>query len=179
MPEPALHFSIVFALTAPRLGVKKALLLSLIALLPDLDILFHVHRSMSHSIVVLSFAFLPILMAVYFFKRNYIGFTLLCLMAVLGHSLMDCFQTYTPILYPALDKSLWIDAGGQLIMSSEGFKLKASVSVKDALTVFEPFEAKDAPIFTSEGFLMSLLLVIVPLFLGVISFRKAVSVSGI
>jgi hypothetical protein len=54
MPEPAMHFSVVFALAAPRLGVKRALLLSFIVLMPDLDVLMHVHRSMSRSIVLTS-----------------------------------------------------------------------------------------------------------------------------
>ena len=53
MPELALHFSVVFALTAPVLGLRRAIVLSLISLVPDLDALFRVHRSVSHSALLL------------------------------------------------------------------------------------------------------------------------------
>jgi membrane-bound metal-dependent hydrolase YbcI (DUF457 family) len=61
--ELIIHFTIPFiALTLLGLDVKRALPLSLLALLPDLDALFLVHRSLSHSLVVV-FAFAaPIVM---------------------------------------------------------------------------------------------------------------------
>ncbi|MEM4474506.1 MAG: metal-dependent hydrolase [Candidatus Bathyarchaeia archaeon] len=106
MPEPALHFSVIFALSASRLGIKKTLILSAIALLPDLDALFHVHRSMSHSLIILGLSWLLILTIIYTVKREYIGFRILCFLALLSHPIMDLFQNYTPILYPILDRSL-------------------------------------------------------------------------
>jgi membrane-bound metal-dependent hydrolase YbcI (DUF457 family) len=54
MPELFLHFSIPFALVAPILGLKRALLAGFIAILPDIDALMHVHRSLTHSILFLS-----------------------------------------------------------------------------------------------------------------------------
>jgi dolichol-phosphate mannosyltransferase len=163
MPELALHFSVVFALVAPRLGVKRALLLSFIALVPDLDVLMHVHRSMSHSILILAFAYTPILLAVYRFKPKGFRLALLGLLALLSHPVMDCFQTYTPILYPLLDRSVWLSVDGGVWISPSGLKPFASAGVKDTPTVFKRFTTMDAPVFTGEGFLISLLLVAVPL----------------
>ncbi|MEM1839460.1 MAG: metal-dependent hydrolase, partial [Candidatus Bathyarchaeia archaeon] len=108
MPEPAIHFSVIFALSAPRLGVKRALILSAIALLPDLDALFHLHRSMSHSLILLSLSWLLVLTVIYSIKRVYFRFGILCFLVLLSHPIMDCFQNYTPILYPMLDRSLWV-----------------------------------------------------------------------
>jgi heme/copper-type cytochrome/quinol oxidase subunit 4 len=167
MPEPAMHFSVVFALTAPRLGVKKALLLSSIALVPDLDVLMHIHRSMSHSIIVLTLAYTPILLAVYRFKPGYFRLTVLGLLALLSHIAMDLFQTYTPILYPILDSSLWIEVDGGVQVSPSGLKPQASADVKHVPTIFKPFEVIDAPVFTSEGFLVSLILTVIPLIICV------------
>jgi hypothetical protein len=167
MPEPAMHFSVVFALTAPKLGVKKALLLSFIALVPDLDVLMHVHRSMSHSIIVLTLAYTPILLAVYRFKPGYFRLTVLGLLALLSHIVMDLFQTYTPILYPILDSSLWIEIDGGVQVSPSGLKPQVSADVKHVPTTFKPFEAIDAPVFTSEGFLASLMLTVIPLIICV------------
>jgi dolichol-phosphate mannosyltransferase len=166
MPEPALHFSVIFAVSAPRLGVKRALLLSLMALLPDLDVLIHIHRSMSHSIILLILTWIPILLVSYLFKHRHFNTALLCLLAVLSHPILDSFQTYTPILYPAYDRSIWVSVNGWLLISPEGFTPQATVNVKDTPIAFKPFESFDAPIFTSEGFLISLILTAAPILLG-------------
>ena len=178
MPEPVLHFSVIFSVSAPRFGVKRALLLSLLALLPDLDILLHIHRSMSHSIILISLTWIPILSAFYLFKRRYFGMALLCFLAVLSHPLIDCFQTYTPILYPVYDRSIWVSIDGRLLVSPEGLTPQTSISVKDKPTVFKPFESFDAPIFTSEGFLISLILIVVPLLSRIRGIRKSFSGDG-
>jgi hypothetical protein len=47
MPELFLHFSIPFALAAPILGLKRAILVGFIAILPDIDALMHVYRSLN------------------------------------------------------------------------------------------------------------------------------------
>lgn len=167
MPEVSLHFSVVFALTAPKLGVRKALLLSFIALLPDLDVLMHIHRSMSHSIVVLTLTYTPILLAVYRFKPEYFKLTALGLLALLSHLIMDLFQTYTPILYPILNSSLCIAVDGGVRISPGGLTPQVSVDVKSTPTDFRQFEIMDAPIFTNSGFLISLILTAVPLFMCV------------
>ena len=56
--KPLIHFIVPFtALTLAGVEFRKALPISLLALLPDLDALFLVHRSLSHSLVVLLRAF--------------------------------------------------------------------------------------------------------------------------
>ncbi len=167
MPELMLHFSVIFALAAPRLGLKRALLVSFIALLPDLDVLLQVHRSMSHSIILLSLAYIPILLTVYRFKPDRSTLALLGLLALLSHPLMDCFQTYTPILYPLLDRSLWFRVDGGVHISPGGLTPTVTAGVEATPTIFKPFKAMDAPVFTSGGFILSLLLVAVPLILNV------------
>jgi len=178
MPEPALHFSVVFSISAPRLGVKHALLLSLLALLPDIDILLHIHRSMSHSVILIGLAWIPILLAFHLFGRRNLGIAILCFLAVLSHPLIDCFQTYTPILYPAYDRSIWVRVDGRLLASPDGFAPQTSVSIRDTPTVFKPFEYLDAPIFTSEGFLISVILTVAPLILSFRESRRLLSGSG-
>ncbi|MEM2080286.1 MAG: hypothetical protein QW104_06370, partial [Nitrososphaerota archaeon] len=53
MPELLLHFAISFSLAALVLGLKKGLLVGLVGILPDLDALARVHRSFTHSLVLL------------------------------------------------------------------------------------------------------------------------------
>lgn len=157
MPELLLHFSVPFALTAPKLGVKRALLISTIALLPDLDVLLHIHRSITHSILVLIPACLPILLFTYS-KNKYFNLALISILALLSHPLMDSFQTYTPLLYPLLDRSIWFRIEGGILILGSSLRPELQVAVKDVPTVFKPFEIMDAPIFTSEGLSISIML---------------------
>jgi len=74
---------------------------------------------------------------------------------------MDLFSTYTPILYPLALESFYLDFEGRLMIG--GSTIPTSTSQVDTTpTVFESFERLDAPMFTSEGFIVSLLLVAVP-----------------
>ena len=86
------------------------------AILPDLYVLFGVHRSMSHSLFVLVLAYSPFLVVTYRFKPEYFKLAIYCLLALLSHPVMDCFQTYTPILYPIYDRSVWVNVEGSLLM---------------------------------------------------------------
>lgn len=176
MPELALHFSVVFTLTASRLGVKKATLLSFLTLLPDLDALMHVHRSMSHSIPLLALVYAPVLLAVRKLKPKYFSLALLGLLTLIIHPLMDCFQTYTPLLYPILQSSLWLKVDGGIQITPAGLKPQVSAHLKNTPTVFKSFTTMDAPIFTSEALPVSLLLVAIPLLLN---FKRRGKTAGL
>ncbi|MEM4577192.1 MAG: glycosyltransferase [Candidatus Nezhaarchaeales archaeon] len=163
MPEPALHFSVVFAVSAPQFGVRRALPLSALALLPDVDVLFGVHRSMSHSAVLVALAFLPALLAAALAGRRRLGLAAACFAAVLSHLALDCFQSYTPLLYPLCGESFWVDVAGAVSISGGGLVPQLSAALRSIPTEFAAFEFMDAPLFTREGFLASAMLVAVPL----------------
>lgn len=86
--------------------LKKAFLLSLLALTPDLDALFHIHRSISHSaIILLAIMILIWLAARKPWIRTQIPFALF---ALISHLTLDVFTGYTPILWPLSQSSIWI-----------------------------------------------------------------------
>jgi hypothetical protein len=59
--KPLLHFVIPFAsLRAVGTDLRKAVLPSLIALTPDLDVYFHIHGSENHSIIILAAIAVPL-----------------------------------------------------------------------------------------------------------------------
>ena len=159
LPEPPLHFSVIFAIVAPNIGLKRALLISALALIPDLDVLFHIHRSMSHSLFILVLAYSPFLVVTYRFKPEYFQLAICGLLALLSHPVMDCFQTYTPILYPLYDRSVWVNVEGSVLISSSSLAPKVSATVKDVPTVFREFETMDAPLFSSESLIVSIMLI--------------------
>lgn len=106
MPHPALHFVIPFSVAlACRVSYKKSFLFGFIAVLPDIDIIFGVHRSATHSILVL---LLALAIALYFkFTRSKGNFGLASL-ALLSHPILDLFDGFTPIFWPLLNSSLYL-----------------------------------------------------------------------
>ena len=164
MPELLLHFSIPFALAKTKFSVKESIIIGLAALLPDLDALLHVHRWATHSLILLSIAFTPPIALAYKLNHKHLKLLLASYLAALSHIAMDAFQTYTPILHPAIDQSVWLKVEGNVTIAST-ITPKLAATILTAQTNFKKFSALDAPIFTSEGLIISLILTITPILL--------------
>ena len=109
MPEPLIHFIIPFIiLSFFGLSIRKSLTLSSIAILPDLDVLFHIHRSITHSVVFLILICIPIIGFIKLKYPNYFHDSLVGSLIVLSHPFLDVFNAYTPILYPLYKNSVFI-----------------------------------------------------------------------
>ena len=164
MPELLLHFSIPFALAKTRFSLRESMVIGLAALLPDIDILLHVHRWATHSIVITSIAFsIPIALA-YIYDRRHLKLAIACYLAVLSHIAMDSFQTYTPVLYPIARESMWFRIEGNATISNT-ITTRIAMEILTNQTEFRRFTTLDAPIFTSEGLIISLMLIIIPILL--------------
>ena len=161
MPEVALHFAVPFALTAPVLGLRRALLVSLIALIPDLDALLQIHRSATHSLVPLLAIVASSVFLAHRLRPKLFGLACASGLALLSHPVMDLFSTYTPILYPLMRDSVWLKVEG-FVLIGQSLKPNVTTIVATEPTVFQRFRILDAPVFTNEGFIISLLLVAVP-----------------
>ena len=158
LAEPLIHFTVPFAFfTALGVKTKKALLLSLLALTPDLDVLFHIHRSASHSLVILSAVFAPLL-ALTWNKKPYRGMALLGFAAVASHLILD-LAGYTPILYPLISDSFRVSFNCDIHYGSVP-ALSFNFMVESIPTAFIPFDRLDAPLFTTEGALISFALLL-------------------
>ena len=132
---------------------------SLIALLPDFDaLLVGVHRSTSHSIVVVLAVCGIALLLIRVVRPRLLGLGLLATLGLFSHLLLDLFTTYTPIFWPLVGWSLFISLGGGVHVS-ESLNLKVSLDLSTTTTDFTPFTVLDAPIFTSEGFAIALILI--------------------
>jgi len=164
--EPLVHFVLPFAaLMLVGVEAKRALPISLAALLPDLDALFLVHRSISHSILVVLAVIAPFLLLTHKFKPRLQGYGLLALMAAASHLALDLFTSYTPILWPLYGYSVWVQT--ELVThfgSSPSFVPIARLLAKP--TTFQQFQSFDAPLFTGEGFIISVVLLMPVLLKG-------------
>jgi len=156
--EPLIHFVVPFtALTLAGVKFRKALPISLLALLPDLDALFFVHRSLSHSLIVVLSVTTPFLLLTYKFKPRLYGYALLALMAVASHLILDVFAGFTPTLWPLYRYSVWVQAGLVAHMGSSP-SLTSSVKLITEPITFQPFQSLDAPLLTGEGLILSAVL---------------------
>ena len=109
MPEPLIHLVVVLTvLLFFGFSLKKSLILSSLAILPDLDVLFHVHRSITHSVVFLILICIPIIGFIKIKYPKYFTDSLVGSLVVLSHPILDVFHSYTPILYPLYKNSVFI-----------------------------------------------------------------------
>jgi membrane-bound metal-dependent hydrolase YbcI (DUF457 family) len=156
--EPLIHFIAPFiALTLIGVDVKKALPISLLALLPDFDALFLIHRSLSHSIIVVLAVAMPIVLLTYKLKPRLLNYVVLASLVVVSHLILDLFSGYTPILWPLSSCSVWIKTELGVHIGSSMFIIP-SVKLLIQPTTFQHFQSLDAPLFTGEGLIISLLL---------------------
>lgn len=168
--EPIIHFVVPFvALTLLGVRPRKALPISLLALSPDLDALFLVHRSLSHSLVVMLIVMAPFLLLTYKFKPRLQSYALLALMSAASHSILDVFAGHTPILWPLYGYSVWIQAGFIAHIGSSP-SLTPSLKLVTKPITFQPFPSLDAALFTGEGLILSAML-LTPILLE--AFRQA------
>jgi hypothetical protein len=155
--EPLLHFVVPFvSFKAFGVDLRKAALASLVALAPDADVLFHIHRSQSHSVIVLAVILVPLL-AVTRNRKGVRTLVLLCGLGVVSHLIMDLFQSPTPLLWPLLNESLIVSWGLNIQIGSVS-TLTATGGVVTGQSAIGYFSSFDAPLVTAEGVGISIVL---------------------
>jgi hypothetical protein len=145
MVEPLLHFAVPFvSLRAVGFDLRKATFASLIALTPDLDVLFNNHRSPTHSLIVVGLVMFGLL-ALTWKRKTARSLALLAAFGVFSHILLDLFQTSTPILWPLFSQSVQLWPNPEFHMWSR-------------VLLWYPSSWLDAPLITAEGLGISLVL---------------------
>jgi len=145
MVEPLLHFVVPFvSLRAVGVDLRKTTFASLIALTPDLDVVFNTHRSPTHSVVVVGLVLLAFLVLTWK-RKTARPLVLLAAFGVFSHLLLDLFQTSTPLFWPLMSQPLQLWPGPDFHMWSE-------------VLVWYPASWLDAPLVTAEGLGISLIL---------------------
>ena len=156
--EPLVHFTVPFvALTLMGVSPRKAIPLALLALLPDLDALLLVHRSVSHSLVVMAAVMVPIMVVAYRAGLRLRTWAL-AFFSLASHSFLDLFSGSTPILWPLYDRA--VDVQAELITHIGGsISFDASFKVWTEPISFSVGPSLDAPIFTGGGLVVSAVLI--------------------
>jgi len=155
--EPLLHSAIAFAL-AVLLGLRLrwALALGLVGILPDLDVLFFMHRSVSHSILPPLSLLLLSLIA----WRSSIPKVPLSAISLgwASHSFLDLIDDYTPVLFPLSSKSYQLVFESNLTIGSRP-SISMSLTALERSYNYGAFTYLDAPLFTASGLAIGLVLI--------------------
>jgi len=154
MPDLLTHYASSVLVARTRQGLKKSLLLGLVGLLPDIDILLHVHRWVTHSFILAIAVATPLLTLTYKYRRSFEAAALAATIYLL-HLVLDLFTGPTPILYPLAD-SLYIklEVNGQY--SDTGIALTPRATVETWKPDFTPQPAVEGPIASQAGIILAI-----------------------
>ncbi len=157
MPEPLTHFIIpLFLLLILGFNLKKSVLISSLAIVPDLDVIFGVHRSISHSVIIILILSAIVVLILNYLKIGKKSDMLVGILVLLSHPFLDMFGGFTPILWPVFDKSISIFTELTTNLNNV-LDLNLIFKINFEKTIFYKVHG-DGPIFTSEGFGLALVL---------------------
>ncbi len=163
LPEPLIHYAVAYALIAySTRRYKEAAIASIAALLPDIDALFHIHRSATHSYAILIPIIILVIIAVSYRIPKYKNLAISSSIALLTHPILDAFQSPTPILWPLIDKSIYFNISCWVLIEGSSIipKITSNISLEYVNTEFTSFKYLDAPLYTSEGVIIAILIFI-------------------
>jgi hypothetical protein len=154
--EVLLHFVVpLAALTLAKARPKTALLAALIALTPDLDYLIGIHRSPTHSALVLGA--LLLVAAVTLRRRLPLRWVLFAAIGLYSHLLLDLFNGTLPLLWPLLNLSLGLEPSA-LTVPQQPFAVDLRFQLAVSDLAFKPIDTANLPVATPEGTGIALLL---------------------
>jgi membrane-bound metal-dependent hydrolase YbcI (DUF457 family) len=145
--EPLLHVWIPFAV-ALIVGIrwKKALLLSLIALTPDFDMIFHMHRILFHSVVVLGLIMVIVSILLWKTKLFHVRDICLAVIFLASHLVLDLFSGYSALFWPFSEFAY-------------GFTVRIAMSFGSPFNLSQYIQFHVVPVAqlakTQEGFLLT------------------------
>lgn len=136
---------------------RKSFLLACMSVVPDLDVFFGIHRSLSHSIIIWGILTIPFLLYYWEHDPDNTLFMFLAFISASIHIVSDSFSSYTPALWPLVSSSLFFHFD-LLMEMNKGIHIIPILGVSSIPTSFNTFTEFDAQILTSEGFVITLVL---------------------
>jgi len=157
--EPLLHLAIPASLMLLRGGrLRWVFLAGLGGTLPDFDVFFMVHRSVSHS---LSIAVIPLISGVMLRRRAY-AYAALSAIALgwISHVMLDFISGLTPVIWPLSNYYYGLVFDLEFRMSSSPI-ITLDAQLLEEVYDYGLFKSFEAPIFTAEGLALSIILILI------------------
>jgi len=143
-------------------GPRRALLLALVGLLPDVDALLLVHRWVTHSVPVALLASAPLLALTYTYRRGYFGVVVLAVLLYALHIVMDLLTGLTPALWP-LAPALALNIGVNGVYSVNGVKVTPGFEVVVGPVDFARRDSVEGPLVSETGLMLALIVALISL----------------
>jgi membrane-bound metal-dependent hydrolase YbcI (DUF457 family) len=155
--EPLVHFILpLTALLLLGVELRTAAPLALLGFLPDLDALLLIHRSFSHSIIVMALIFLTILLITRHIRPTHQRIVVFAFLVVASHIMLDLYSL-TPILWPIYPFDISVKFALNIVLGN-GVGLSPSFQMATTPTDFSRVAGLDYPLFTEEGLLLTAIL---------------------
>ncbi|MEM1646244.1 MAG: metal-dependent hydrolase [Ignisphaera sp.] len=174
MADVLMHYVVSYLLLRRVFSWRISLIIALVALLPDIDVFFRIHRWFTHSIIVLGISSLCLTILFTLFKkyRRYLLYLSSAILIYLLHLVVDLFTASTPILWPLITESY------SLRIFVQGYVAKdRTISIYPVLMVstsssnFTPRDSLEGPLATD----LSIVIALAILALELVEFRTKVA----
>lgn len=151
MPDLLSHYALSFLISSRVGKFKYALLFALLGLLPDIDVLFRIHRWFTHSLIPLACVALVASSVILRFRRGLLTYALIAFTLYALHIVLDLLIAPTPILWPLVSASYVLRIGINGSVSAEGVTLTPTMEVKTTTTDFTPRTSLEGPLISETG----------------------------
>lgn len=156
MPDLVTHYVFSYLIASRVVSRKKAFILAVVGLLPDLDALFRIHRWFTHSIFLTILAGIILIMLTYLLNRRYVKYAVVISAIYSIHLLMDLFMGFTPILWPLLNESYSLSLNLNATFSTTGVNLYPHIIVNTEETSFIVQSEVSGPLFSDMSIIVAI-----------------------
>ena len=162
MPDLLTHYMVSYLVARALVEPRRALLLALVGLLPDVDALLLVHRWVTHSIPVALLASAPLLALTYAYRREYFGVAVLAVLLYTTHVVMDMFTGLTPIMWP-LAPAIAVNIEVNGVYGVDGIRVTPGFEVVVGPVDFARRDSVEGPLVSETGLMLALVVALISL----------------
>jgi len=160
--EPLLHYVLpLVALILLGEKPRTAAILATLGVLSDIDALLLIHRSLSHSIIIIGLIYSPLFVYARLRRPELLRTFILAFLVSISHPIMD-LASMTPILWPIYQNSVSLKLSLNGVIQ-DGLTFKPRLNINQSPTDFTLLSGVDYPLFTQDGLLIAFILLL-PIF---------------
>lgn len=159
MPELVTHYMVSLLLSSRVMSLRHALLLALVGLLPDVDVLFRIHRWFTHSLVLALITFIVVYLVISVVKSEVLKYLITAYIIYVIHIVLDVFTAPTPIFWPLTPTSYMLKVGLDGFISVRGLTVTPNVVLYMRPVDFTQKAVIEGPIISEYGIMTALVVI--------------------
>lgn len=156
MPDLLTHYALSLLVASRVFRFRVAAFIALAGLLPDVDVLFLVHRWVTHSLVLTMVAGVLVLAVTVWFSKSAVIPVSVVFALYATHIVMDALTSPTPVLWPLIGLSHAVKINVNGLLSSGDVALIPAISIESAPLEFTRRYFIEGPIVSEYGVVIAL-----------------------